>query len=68
MFLNYGSDEDDVMQFQRFIDLIVYLNSMKPHEREEDKALAVHEIKNAYKNDDLISAEEALELVLYFVC
>ena len=66
MFLNYGSDENDVMQFQRFIDLIVYLNSLKPHEREEDKRITVLEIKNA-KNDDLISAEEALELVLYFI-
>ena len=66
MGFNHCLDEEDVKMFIQRIDLIVYLNSLKPHEREEDKKLCVRTIKNA-RNDGIISAEEALELVLYFI-
>lgn len=58
--------DEKMKNFVRLVDTILYLNSLKPYEREEDKIICVREIKNA-RNDGIISSEEALELVLYFI-
>ena len=58
--------EEKMKNFVRLVDTILYLNSLKPHEREEDKMITVREIKNA-RNDGIISEDEAIELVLYFI-